>query len=82
MKVKFSSDRGPGAIEALRVVPVDCETGVLLGPATAFDAAILSGSSPTRGSFWWDTDDGWTGCHQLEVELVDGTTHAAAFAWR
>ena len=30
----------------------------------------------------WKTEKGWTGCRQLEVKLVDGTSHVANFKFK
>ncbi len=64
--------------------PIACDSGAPTGPAVQI--GVAGGSSltydPLVGQYVyvWKTDKAWAGaCRQLQVMLVDGTTHIANF---
>jgi uncharacterized protein len=66
-------------------VQIDCGTGAVLG--TPEPTANPGGSSLSYGggqyNYVWKTEKSWAGtCRQLDVTLVDGTTHRANFKFK
>lgn len=66
--------------------PVSCETGAPAGTLAAIDlvgGGLRYDAATDTYSLNWNTDRQWAGtCRQLVLRLIDGTEHAAAFAFK
>jgi len=89
--VKFSLDGDQGldvlAAGSPRARAVACENGTptdeLEQVATAGSSGLSYSATTGTYSYVWKTQKAWAGtCRQLVVELVDGTTHTAAFRFK
>jgi hypothetical protein len=49
---------------------------------TAGGSSLQYDSSSGQYTYTWKTVKGWTGCRQLQVRLVDGTTRVASFRFK
>src|SRR5690606_514938 len=78
----LDGDRGLDAVVpgGIRSLEIDCKTGeAFTEPEPAAGAEHLAyASRKDRSQFSWRTDPRWKGqCRALEVELADGSVHAA-----
>jgi hypothetical protein len=69
-----------------KAVTVACASSVPVDPVettvTAGGSSLQYDSSSGQYTYTWKTVKGWTGCRQLQLRLVDGTTRVASFRFK
>jgi hypothetical protein len=85
--VKFSlgGDQGLAIIAAgyPKSVVVACDAAAAVEDVeqtvTAGSSSLSYDAATDQYNYVWKTDKSWSGCRQLQVKLIDGTTHIATF---
>ena len=86
--VKFSLPGTAGALSDVlaagypQSTPIDCVSKAATGSATATtttNSPNSTGGVSEDQRYLWQTDRSWTGCRQLDVRLIDGSSHTAVF---
>ena len=86
--IKFSlgADRGLAILAAGSPVvsTIDCSASAPVDDIETTVAASSSGLQygSNQYSYVWKTTKGWTGCRQVDIKLVDGTSHVALFKFK
>jgi hypothetical protein len=89
--VKFSLKGYQGGSEIFvpdypKSVIIDCDSGSLgetiEGTTTAGSSSLNYDADTGQYTYVWKTEKGWTGCRQLIVKLIDGTSHVANFKFK
>ena len=67
-------------------IELSCSTGVTMGtsaPVPPSDLEVRYQAGPDRYTLRWRTSSAWSGsCRRLDLNLADGSTHAALFSFR
>jgi len=90
--VKFSLDGDQGLEDIIFVpgypkskqIPCDSETFTddITETITAGGSSLNYDDTIDQYIYVWKTDKDWTGCRQLVVKLIDGTSHVANFTFK
>ena len=86
LKFNLGGNQGMGILAAgypkSSVIPCDstAEVDAIETVATAGSSGLNFDSTTNQYNYIWKTDKAWTsGCRQVEVKLIDGTSHRANF---
>jgi len=89
--VKFSLDGDQGLkifeVDYPKSTPIACPTDGSVTPdeimtVTAGGSSLSYDTTDGQYTYVWKTDKYWTGCRQLIVKLIDGTSHVANFTFK
>jgi hypothetical protein len=86
MKFNLGGNQGMGILAAgyPKSISIPCDSTAELDAletvATAGSSGLNFDSTTNQYNYIWKTDKAWTsGCRQVEVKLIDGTSHRANF---
>jgi hypothetical protein len=86
MKFNLGGNQGMGILAAgyPKSISIPCDSTAELDAletvATAGSSGLNFDSTANQYNYIWKTDKAWTsGCRQVEVKLIDGTSHRANF---